>query len=183
MSKKMPNNSARFDLSVPGNLPQRIIDRFFARLSPVVTEKGCIEWTGNLNDAGYGVIQDEQEGKAAFYRAHRVAIYLRDGSIPNDREACHKCHNRKCVNADHLYVGTHKQNMNESYYQGRIPKPPDLTGEKHHQAILTEKEVKRIRKMRKAGMKVTEIAPHFPQVSVFSLYDVCSGKSWSHLPL
>src|SRR5689334_11300328 len=62
----------------------------------------CWEWTGMLNDAGYGIYK----GK----RAHRFAFILTKGIIKNGCILRHICDNKSCVNPTHLLEGTVKDN-------------------------------------------------------------------------
>jgi hypothetical protein len=85
-----------------GTLEKRIESRF------IKDEKtGCLNWTSYLNKDGYAVI--------AFKKKRiRVAKFILERALgrplKKDFETCHKCNNRKCINIDHLYEGTHKQN-------------------------------------------------------------------------
>lgn len=85
-------------------------------------ESGCWEWTGAMCRR-YG--RFSVNGKS--YKANRYALYLRTGEMPEDRWACHTCDNPKCVNPDHLYWGTAKQNTDDRYARGR-----GVLGEQHH---------------------------------------------------
>ncbi len=76
----------------------------------------CIEWTGKLNK-GYGIFYF----KGKIWSAHRASFYVQNSCIPKDLYVCHKCNNKKCINPDHLYSGTPKQNYddfkNSSYFK------------------------------------------------------------------
>jgi hypothetical protein len=69
---------------------------------------GCWLWKGAKNEAGYGIIRDNDK----LLLAHRVALRLKLGS---DFEgfACHTCDNPPCVRPEHLYIGTHDDNMRD----------------------------------------------------------------------
>lgn len=75
----------------------------------------CIEWIGASNDDGYGHCRFR--GKTEL--AHRVAFILMNGDIPADLHILHHCDNRKCVNPDHLYAGTHLDNMRDMMRRSR----------------------------------------------------------------
>lgn len=51
--------------------------------------------------------------------AHRISLEVFKGPIPAGLCACHTCHNTLCVNPEHLYAGTHKQNTDDMMRAGR----------------------------------------------------------------
>jgi hypothetical protein len=81
-------------------------------------ESGCWLWTAQLCTTGYGVI-----GAGGKYgpplNAHRVSWELHVGPIPTDLWVLHKCDVKKCVNPDHLFVGTQQDNMSDMIRKGR----------------------------------------------------------------
>lgn len=72
---------------------------------------GCIEWQGPLDRKGYGRISN---GKLA----HRYA-YMTEKGDPRGLCVCHSCDNPKCVNPDHLWLGTQKDNLRDMYSKAR----------------------------------------------------------------
>jgi hypothetical protein len=79
---------------------------------------GCFEWTSSLDGWGYGHIRLEKGKKI---RAHRFSYLNFKGEIPDGMLVCHSCDNPKCVNPDHLWLGTNKDNSEDMVKKGRHP--------------------------------------------------------------
>lgn len=87
--------------------------RFFDK---VLKTDSCWIWTAGSRGLGYGAFK--HEGKTID--AHRMSWIIHNGTIPKDIFICHKCDNRSCVNPDHLFLGTHSDNMRDAYNKGRL---------------------------------------------------------------
>ena len=69
----------------------------------------CRVWAGALDRKGYGRVSVNKQVKFA----HRVAWELQHGPIPAGKEVCHRCDNPACLRVDHLFLGTHRENMQD----------------------------------------------------------------------
>ena len=77
---------------------------------------GCWLWTASVDRVGYGHIW--LDGK--LKQSHRFMWELFNGSIPHGMKILHKCDVRSCVNPNHLFLGTQKENMQDCKKKGRI---------------------------------------------------------------
>lgn len=75
----------------------------------------CWEWNGILTRDGYGAIR--AHGRMRL--AHRLAYTVWSGPIPDDLCVLHKCDNRRCINPDHLFLGTRLDNTADMLSKGR----------------------------------------------------------------
>lgn len=85
---------------------------FWANVSK--TERGCWLWN-NTEPGHYGVCKIFPGMRAA----HRIAWFLLKGYIPHGWLVCHGCDNPPCINPDHLFLGTHQDNMDDCMARGR----------------------------------------------------------------
>jgi hypothetical protein len=79
---------------------------------------GCWLWTANVNRDGYGLMCGSRRGRKQFL-AHRIAWELFRGPIPIGMQVLHRCDTPSCVRPDHLFLGTHADNMLDKVRKGR----------------------------------------------------------------
>lgn len=107
-----------------------------------VTESGCWEWNGHLDPDGYGVVSRD----CRPYRAHRLSYEVHIGPIPEGRVICHTCDNRKCINPDHLFHGTSRDNTYDALAKDRLARD-----EKHGMCKISSNDVLKIRDLYATG--------------------------------
>ncbi len=91
---------------------------------------GCIEWK-SATRSGYGrlIIGSRSANDRRSVSAHRLSYEINKGAIPNGMYVCHSCDNRKCINPDHLFLGTHQDNVDDRESKGRNKPPRKLSDE------------------------------------------------------
>lgn len=93
------------------------IDYFRSR-SIVDPDTGCWIWQGPRRRNAYGVATNKS---GVTTSAHRVCYEAAHGvTLPRHLVVCHKCDNPPCVNPDHLFSGTHSDNMKDCAAKGRL---------------------------------------------------------------
>jgi len=84
----------------------------------VRADNGCLEWQGARLASGYGLIGRGRRDEGMAY-VHRLAWELAHGPIPDGMFVCHHCDNPPCCNVEHLFLGTHADNMADMVTKGR----------------------------------------------------------------
>jgi transcriptional regulator with XRE-family HTH domain len=142
---------------------------------------GCWIWQNEPDERGYGKIWDSDKG--GHRMAHRVAFDLyRDEELPEfspDEQVNHTCHNPACVNPDHLYIGTQKENMQDALnveaWGDDRPRGSDVGNSK-----LTEEHVVEIKERCIAGETQKEVAKDYP-ASHTMVNKIMIGEWWNHV--
>jgi hypothetical protein len=82
--------------------------------SYVETQAGCWEWHGATDRSGYGNLRWGPK----LWGVHRLAYHLLVAPVPDGIEVCHDCDNPPCFRPEHLFLGTHQENMLDAAAKG-----------------------------------------------------------------
>lgn len=85
------------------------VERFHKKYE--IQENGCWIWTEGTRPNSKGVLYPRHFANGKSIGAHRFAYQITHGEIPKGAYICHKCDTPLCVNPEHLFAGTHKDNM------------------------------------------------------------------------
>lgn len=140
--------------------------------SNVLKTESCWIYNKKPNSRGYGNIG---LGNSKQTSAHRFSYEIHFGSIPSLLFVCHTCDNRMCVNPEHLFLGTHQENVTDM-----VQKKRNVKGENHWSNRLTEKQVKEIKYMLKNNINYKIISNRYG-VSHHTIFDIKRNKSWKHI--
>lgn len=135
----------------------------------------CVEWPGKVASSGYGRMFFRYKD----YQAHRVSYTINRGVIPDGLWVLHDpevCNNPRCVNPDHLRLGTAAENTRD-----RVAAGTDIRGERVAGARLKAADVIEIRRLRRAGATEMELANRYG-VHRTSINLIINRKTWAHLP-
>lgn len=122
-------------------MKKRSLKERFLEKTVILSKKKCWLWSGSQDGRGYGHLGRGIGTK--IIKAHRASYIIFVGKIPKGFMVCHKCDVPSCVNPNHLFIGTSKDNANDRDRKGRQKTP---LGEKHGKSVLTAKLVRKIRK-------------------------------------
>lgn len=167
---------------MPGKTGDHPVTRFLRFIEPSdFRSGGCWNWTGCLQENGYGRFNIG----GCPLGAHVAAYKLFHGAIPDGLDVCHSCDNRKCVRPDHLFTGTRLANMQDAAKKGRISR-----GEKHAAAIrsgiripaakLSPLQVLAIDARLRSGHRPSQIAEDY-DVTAHTIIAIQRGRTWSHI--
>ena len=136
---------------------------------------GCMNWTG-YTQGGYGSMRvGVGRSKAPQFRVHRLSAYIWKGfDLKSALCVLHKCDNRRCINPDHLFIGTPADNNRDRAAKGRTVR---LCGERHGQSKLTAQQVDEIRTAYANGVLQRVISEQY-RVDQSTISLIVRKKSW-----
>jgi hypothetical protein len=117
---------------------------------------GCWLWTSCRVRSGYGAFGVNGKKLAA----HRVSYEMHFGPILDGLWVLHRCDNKHCVRPDHLFLGTHEDNMRDMASKGRAV-APNRGCELNTRAKLSDQTVAVVRQRADAGASTSELAREF----------------------
>lgn len=147
-----------------------LLDRMLNKC--VADNSGCWIWLGAKCAQGYG----NMWSGSRYEKAHRVSYRLLVGSIPGGMFVCHSCDRPSCINPEHLWLGTARDNIADAISKGRY-RNGSAHGERNGSAKLSADEVREIRETPKKYGSGRVLAARFG-VTESTICEIRSGRSW-----
>lgn len=152
-------------------------ERFWKRVVIPDSVDGCWEWTGCVNEKGYGVFRTDESRNMLAHRYCWVSMF---GPISGPRFAlCHHCDNPKCVNPEHLFLGTLADNNEDMRQKGRSKTPTPKRGSASPNARLSDAAVAEILAT-KGEVTSRDLSDKYG-VALCTVKRVRQGKTWKHI--
>jgi len=154
---------------IPASKLERLKKSFYAKFSQG-EPSACWIWFG-ANDEGRAKLSLGQKFGVSKWAA-RISFFLHNGHLKEDLEVCHTCDNGMCVNPNHLFLGTHQDNMTDMKSKGRAK---SLKGVENKNAKLKCEEVLSIRH---SDLSTSMLAAKFG-VHKNTIWNIRSGRTHS----
>lgn len=154
-----------------------LLQRFMAKVD--LDPSGCWQWTGAPSDSTPTGAYGRMRIYGVQERAHRVSWLLHKGAIPDGLQVLHRCDNPKCVNPEHLFLGTNADNVADRVSKGRSGWQ-ERKGEAHPMSKLRESDVRAIRERHSAGERQSVLAREF-RVDRATVCEIISRRKWAHV--
>ena len=103
---------------------QSDIDDFivFQLLSNYEIVDGCWIWVGRCFGNGYPRVSHYSQRASFHQRAHIASYQYHNGPVADGLFVCHSCDNKRCINPNHLWLGTNQQNQIDAVQKGVFKK-------------------------------------------------------------
>lgn len=146
------------------------IDEKFER----IPWSGCWIWMASIDRQGYGTHYLRANGKRlARVAAHRYMYEQANGKIAAGMVICHRCDVPACVNPEHLFIGTHADNVAD-----KVKKRRHRFGERTPSSKLTEEQVREIIASKDT---LSNLARRYG-VTLCPIREIKLGHTWKHIP-
>lgn len=143
-------------------------------INRIKKENECWIWCGYISNHGYGV----SSYRSKSILVHRLSWILFKGLMSSDLDVCHHCDNPKCINPDHLFLGTAKDNIIDCFNKKR----KSHKGEKHPNSKISENDVIKIFELRKIGWTHQKLADMF-KITQGTISNILHRRLWKHVEL
>lgn len=157
-------------------------DTFLEYLKTLGPGDDCVHWPWSDKRGDY-VRLGLRDGTIYL---HRWVWGQINGPIPPDQEVCHNCpagDDPSCLRPSHLWLGTHSENIRDSYAKGRMHgnTKNHAKAEDHWRAVLTAEDVYRIRRLCDDGAVHNRLAKEYG-VSRVTIGSIAKRQTWKSLP-
>lgn len=156
----------------PEEVMEKTPERFWSKIK-FAGEKECWEWQACIGSHGYGEVSAWPNGRTTSHRFMFDKIF----GIPVGMWVLHECDNKECCNPNHLFLGTHQDNITDMVKKGR-----GARGSKQAIAVLTEADVVEIKQMLLRKVRLSEIATIF-KISRSVISNIRRGIAWKHVDI
>ena len=148
--------------------------RFFDKVK--ITDS-CWEWTAAKTKKGYGSFWPNKN----FIQAHRYSYEYFKGKIPKSLFVLHSCDNPPCVNPDHLFLGTQKDNVKDAIIKNRHKgnlNSPFKKGENHINVKLNKIIINKIRDLYLTDKYSQKDLSTLFSINLRTIYDIVNYRTW-----
>ena len=174
--KYKPKQTKRMNLDNVEPAVEAAIRSMFADFVQVDPSTGCWVWTHRLSSEGYAV---GRRGLSGIHETlmHRASYAIHVGPVGTGL-VCHKCDNRRCVNPDHLFLGTQMENMMDMRAKGRNKNRGPSCGPMAPGAKVTVEDAREVMYLHGLGKTQKEIASH-KRLAAGTVSNIIRGKHWT----
>lgn len=138
----------------------------------------CHVWTKSCQPRGYGQFVIRVNGRYQPVGAHRQGWIYFVGPISDEKPfVCHRCDNPPCVRLEHLFLGTHQDNMDDMFAKDRRTA---AVGEKASKTKLTAEQVIEIRARHANGERMATLGREYG-IAGWNISMIVQGRVWKHL--
>ena len=141
-------------------------------VNSVICSNGCHEWTGSVARNGYGQVR---RNKKLITVTRLIAHFVFGMDLTDKRFVLHHCDNPKCINPQHLYIGTAIDNVRDKVKRDRHNR-----GRRVWKAKLKDSDIPMIFALHKKGWAGNAIAKRY-KISRSSIYQILQRKAWKHV--